>query len=160
MSAYLLFGYHLGDMGSVEWQREQAARFGHEELEECGDALSWLAADDAYRDLPNTVARKVLEAWYTPEDIAEIFYPWSFLQEKKSLTVERVGWCENHDLVLASYPFLQATDKKTVMEVQDLFLPDWVRHTLRQAYRALDLELDPEVPDRSPRWFLADVSGY
>lgn len=160
MSSYLLFGYHLGDLNSVTWHKEQAARFGEEELEACGDVFSWLTHDEAYEDLPNTVARKVLEAWYTPEDLAEVSYPWSFLQENKALTVAQVGWCENRDLVLASYPFLRTTEEDPVKEVKDLFLTDAIRRTLMQGYRALNLGPDPVLEGLTPRWLMADVSGY
>lgn len=158
MTAYLVFGYDLGDPGSVKWAREQAARFGEERLKDCGEAFDWLLQEGAYRDLPDTVARKVLQAWYTPEDIENVVYPWGHLQEKKLLTVERVGWCEDHRLVLASYPILETRDDLLVKEVHDLFVSDAVRRTLTQAYRALGLASPEE--DHAPRWLLADVSSY
>jgi len=160
MSSYLVFGYHLGDLASVAWHREQAARFGKKELEECGGAFDWLTHEDAYADLPDTVARKALEAWYTPDDIEAVPYPWGYLQEKRALTVERVGWCEDQDLVLCSYPFLKTTDKKSIREVQDLVMADSVRRNLMQACKALNLGPDPVLGDIQPRWLLADVSGY
>jgi hypothetical protein len=160
VSAYLLFGYPLGDLNSPEWHKAQASRFGEEELAECGGAFSWLTRWDAYQDLPNTVARKVLEAWYTPGDIAEVDYPWTFLQQKKLLTVERVGWCEDRNLVLASYPFLQTRNNEPAREVRELFLTDAVRRTLMQAYKALNLGPDPIAEDIRPKWLLCDESGY
>lgn len=160
MSAYLLFGYHLGDLNSGEWHHRQAARFGKETLKDCGGAFDWLLHEDAYADLPDTVARKALEAWYTPDDIEAVPYPWGYLQEKKALTVERVGWCEDQDLVLCSYPFLQTTDEKSVKEVQDLVVGDPVRHNLMHAYRALNLGPNPVRENLQPRWLLADVSSY
>lgn len=158
MSAHLLFGYSLGDLGSRSWHREQAGRFGKDSLDECGGVFDWLLRVDDYKALPDAVSRKVLEAWYTPDDIAEIEYPRAFLQEQKLITVEQVGGPEDLHLVLVAYPGLRTWSTHVVRVVDGLIVSENTRRSLGQAYRALKLSHPQE--DVQPRWLLAEDSDH
>ena len=157
--SYLLYGYHLGDLNSGDWHDKEAAAHTDNGVVTWEEKFSWLldpSAEDDGGDFPNLVAKKALEAWYPPQKIAEVPYPWSYLQEKKDLTVVRVGWEEEQDMVLCAFPYARTTDNDPVQEVSDLFMSAEMTANLHKAYRALRLS----TPDDGPRWLLATLSGY
>lgn len=159
-TAYLLYGFDLGDLDSVDWGKEQCARFGRERLEDC-EKLSWLfdaPDEDGYRsmltdDFPEAVARQVLKAWYTPEDLAEIFYGWSFLEEQKGMTVVRVGDSERNHLVLAAKPYTKADEYNPAQPVTEVMFGAVKALELRQAFATLGLEGD------GPKLMVATLYG-
>lgn len=157
MTAYLLYGYDLGDMDSAAWHKEQAAGHGRILENDFDSAYPWLLNEDGDwdRDVPNLVAAQALKAWYTPDDLAEIFYPWTFLEEQKGLSVYRVGWEDKQHMVLAMKGAPKVDEGDPIMAVTDLHLPNYIRVRLRQAWQALGLA--GEV--KEPGWFLATLSG-
>ena len=155
-TSYLLYGYYLGDLNSCDWHDKEAAAHTDDSAGSWEEEFSWLLDPEESGDVPNRVATKALEAWYAPREIAEIPYAWSFLQEKKGLTITRVGWCEDQGMVLAAYPYVKTSEDESVQEVKDLFPSAKTTANLHKAYQALHLS----TPDDGPRWLLATLSGY
>lgn len=158
-TAYLLYGYDLGDPGRNEWSEMEAHRFGKDEIEECPKQFGWLLEEDgygghqmAYDDLPNVFAKRILRTWFTEEQIEDSSYAWSMLAEEKGLTVKKVGWAENDRLVLTAAGCTEADDDGLVA-VANMRLDPNVEKNLRDAYATLDLHPGRPGAD-GPRWLL------